>query len=101
MSLETWRGVLGPKVQGSINLHEALINEPLDFFVMTSSVLGAIGASTQSNYAAANAFLDHMARHRHSLGLEACSIALGMIVEVGHVEAHPGKTLCLSSTKQG
>ncbi|KFY28750.1 hypothetical protein V491_00304 [Pseudogymnoascus sp. VKM F-3775] len=89
MSLDTWQGVLDPKVQGSINLHEALINEPLDFFVMTSSVLGAIGASTQSNYAAANAFLDHMARHRWSMGLQACSIALGMIVEVGHVEAHP------------
>jgi len=89
MNLKTWQGVLNPKVQGSINLHEALINEPLDFFVMTSSVLGAIGAATQSNYAAANAFLDHMARHRWSLGLEACSIALGMIVEVGHVQAHP------------
>ena len=91
MPLQTWQGVLDPKVQGSINLHEALIDEPLDFFVMTSSVLGAIGASTQSNYAAANAFLDHMARYRWSMGLQACSIALGMIVEVGHVEAHPGK----------
>ena len=56
---------------------------------MTSSTLGVAGASTQSNYAAANAFLDSMARHRWSLGLEACSIALGMIVGIGHVETHP------------
>lgn len=89
MSLEDWHTVLAPKVQGTINLHEALINEPLDFFVMTSSTLGTIGSSTQSNYAAANAFLDSMARHRWSMGLQACSIALGMIIEVGHVEAHP------------
>ncbi|KAF2156511.1 KR-domain-containing protein [Myriangium duriaei CBS 260.36] len=46
MSLESWQAVLSPKVQGSLNLHEALIHEPLDFFVMTSSILGAIGAST-------------------------------------------------------
>ena len=91
MSLESWHKVLDPKVKGTINLHEALLHEPLDFFVMTSSTLGTVGASTQSNYAAANAFLDSMARHRWSLGLEACSIALGMVVGVGHVESHPGE----------
>lgn len=89
MTIEDWHKVLAPKFQGTINLHEALLQEPLDFFVMTSSTLGVAGASTQSNYAPANAFLDSMARHRWSLGLEACSIALGMIVGIGHVEAHP------------
>jgi aryl carrier-like protein len=89
MSLEDWHKVLAPKVQGTINLHEALPHSPLDFFVMTSSTLGIAGASTQSNYAAANTFLDSMARHRWSLGLEACSIALGMVVGVGHMETHP------------
>lgn len=89
MSLQNWHKVLAPKVQGTINLHEALLHSPLDFFVMTSSTLGIAGASTQSNYAAANAFLDSMARHRWSLGLEACSIALGMVVGVGHMETHP------------
>ncbi|KAG9518256.1 ketoacyl-synt-domain-containing protein, partial [Aureobasidium melanogenum] len=88
MSAEEWHKVLAPKVQGTINLHEALLHEPLDFFVMTSSTLGVAGASTQSAYAAANAFLDSMARHRWSLGLEACSIALGMVVGIGHVESH-------------
>lgn len=89
MSVEDWHKVLAPKVQGTINLHEALQHTRLDFFVMTSSTLGIAGASTQTNYAAANAFLDSMARHRWSLGLEACSIALGMIIEIGHMEAHP------------
>ncbi|KAG9893601.1 ketoacyl-synt-domain-containing protein, partial [Aureobasidium melanogenum] len=89
MSAEDWHKVLAPKVQGTMNLHEALLHEPLDFLVMTSSTLGVAGASTQSNYAAANAFLDSMARHRWSLGLQACSIALGMVVGIGHVETHP------------
>jgi KR domain len=90
MSLEMFNAVINPKVLGTIHLHELLLDQDLDFFVMTSSVLGAIGAATQSNYSAGNAFLDHMARHRQSLGLQATSIALGMILEVGHVEAHPG-----------
>lgn len=89
MSLRQWNQVIHPKVQGTIYLHELLQHEDLDFFVMCSSVLGAIGAATQSNYSAGNAFLDAMARHRHSLGLQATSIALGMILEVGHVEEHP------------
>lgn len=89
MSLDQFNSVIRPKVQGSIHLHELLRDQDLDFFVMTSSVLGAIGAATQSNYSAANAFLDSMARHRQSLGLQATSIALGMILDVGHVEEHP------------
>ncbi|KAH9209066.1 hypothetical protein DL95DRAFT_467116 [Leptodontidium sp. 2 PMI_412] len=90
MSLQGhWNPVLHPKVFGTIHLHDLLRDQDLDFFVMTSSVLGAIGAATQSNYSAANAYLDHMARHRHNLGLQATSIALGMILDVGHVEEHP------------
>ena len=97
MSLEMFSAVINPKVLGTIHLHELLADQDLDFFVMTSSVLGAIGAATQSNYAAANAFLDHMARHRQSLGLQATSIALGMILEVGHVEEHPGMSISQST----
>ncbi|KAM4056688.1 KR domain-containing protein [Hirsutella rhossiliensis] len=89
MSLQQWNQVIQPKVLGSIHLHELLKDQDLDFFVMTSSVLGAIGAATQSNYSAANAFLDAMARHRRSVGLQGTSVALGMILEVGHVEEHP------------
>jgi hypothetical protein len=89
MSLDIFNAVIQPKVRGTINLHEALLTSPLDFFVMTSSIITAIGTSTQCNYSAANTFLDGMARHRHSLGLPATSIALGMITEVGHVSDHP------------
>lgn len=89
MTLDQFNQVLHPKTLGTIHLHELLHGHDLDFFVMTSSVLGAIGAAMQSNYSAANAFLDHMARHRQSMGLQATSIALGMILDVGHVEEHP------------
>ncbi|KAL3419450.1 KR domain-containing protein [Phlyctema vagabunda] len=89
MTVETFNSVLQPKMQGTINLHEALLNEPLEFFVMTSSTLGIKGPATESSYAAANSFLDSMARHRWSLGMQATSLALGMVQEVGHIEEHP------------
>jgi hypothetical protein len=89
MTHDDFNRAIHPKVLGTENLHSLLQDHDLDFFVMTSSVLGAIGAATQSNYSAANAYLDHMARRRHAMGLQATSIALGMIVDVGHVEEHP------------
>jgi KR domain len=93
MTVKKFHEVLDPKVRGTMNLHEALLGEPLDFFVMTSSTLGFRGPVTQTGYAAANAFMDSMARHRWSLGMQATSLALGMVQEIGHVEAHPGKSL--------
>jgi hypothetical protein len=99
MSLDTFNTVINPKVQGTINLHEALLTQTLDFFVMTSSIITACGTSTESNYSAANTFLDSMARYRRSLGLPATSIALGMITEVGHVSEHP--ELEAAMTKNG
>ena len=76
-------------MHGTINLHEASLKLDLDFFVMTSSTIGVIGASAQSHYAAANAFLDSMASHRWKLGLQATSLSLGMVVGVGHVHENP------------
>ena len=93
MSHESWHTSIGPKLQGTWNLHNALReggrDAQLDFFVMTSSVSGTIGAATESNYCSANAFLDAFARYRNSLGLPAVSVGLGMISEVGYLHEHP------------
>jgi NAD(P)-dependent dehydrogenase (short-subunit alcohol dehydrogenase family)/aryl carrier-like protein len=75
--------VLGPKVSGTINLHEATLDQPLDFFTMTSSIVSVIGTATQASYSAANSFQDAFARFRLSQGLPAQSLALGMILNVG------------------
>ncbi|KAF2705690.1 hypothetical protein K504DRAFT_460398 [Pleomassaria siparia CBS 279.74] len=75
--------VLGPKVSGTVNLHEATLHQPLDFFTMTSSIVSVIGTATQASYSAANSFQDAFARFRLAQGLPAQSFALGMILDVG------------------
>jgi type V secretory pathway adhesin AidA len=79
------QAVLAPKVIGTINLHHATKHLPLDFFLMTSSLVGVIGTATQAAYCAANAFQDDFARQRLSQGLPATSLDLGLILEVGSV----------------
>lgn len=91
MPNEYWHTGIDPKVAGTWNLHNAIKGKDskLEFFLMTSSISGTVGTATESNYCAANYFLDIFARHRRSLGLPATSIGLGMISEVGYLHENP------------
>ncbi|KAI0968591.1 putative polyketide synthase [Xylaria arbuscula] len=87
MTLEDYHAALECKVQGTWNLHQAVIDRgwTLDFFTLLSSISGLCGSKGQANYAAANAFLDAFAAYRRGLGLAACSVDLGVIQDVGYM----------------
>jgi myxalamid-type polyketide synthase MxaB len=81
VSAQTWQSidaVCRPKVYGAWLLHQAAQSFPdLKFFIGYSSAASVIGAPGQSNYAAANAFLDTLCRWRAAKGLPALSINWG------------------------
>ena len=66
-SAEELREVLAPKVAGTLNLDAASKDDALDFFALFSSAAAVTGNVGQSDYAAANAFLDAFAHHRGSV----------------------------------
>ncbi|CAN8097034.1 unnamed protein product [Discula destructiva] len=91
MDLETYQTVLRPRVQGTWILHHALEEqaEPLDFFLLFSSVCGMVGYYGQANYAASNTFLDAFAQYRHARGLVASVIDIGAVDDVGFISRTP------------
>ncbi|MFL0800590.1 MAG: SDR family NAD(P)-dependent oxidoreductase [Agarilytica sp.] len=61
------RAVFSPKVSALEKLDEATKQEPLELFVLFSSLSSVFGNVGQSDYAAANGFMDRFAFHRNTL----------------------------------
>jgi acyl transferase domain-containing protein/acyl carrier protein len=63
---EVAQRVLGPKVHGTLILESLLADDDLDFLLLFSSMSSITGGGPgQSDYCAANAFLDVFGRQRH------------------------------------
>ena len=82
---EQIREVLVPKIDGAWNLHLETLDKPLDFFVCYSSASNLIGNRNQANYAAANEYLEALARYRNAKKLPAVAIGWGAIGSSGAV----------------
>lgn len=75
--------VIRPKTSGILNMHLETLNEPLEFFVMFSSIASLLNLPGQSDYSAANAYMDSFALYRKSMGLPAITINWPSWLDVG------------------
>ena len=82
------RAAIAPKAAGAWNLHALTCDDPLELFVMLSSVTAQIGTRGQAAYAAGNAALEALCDHRRAEGRPALTLALGAIADVGHAARH-------------
>lgn len=82
-TIERFKQVYQPKVEGLLALHELSKTIELDFFVCFSSMAAVWGTPGQGSYAAANSFMDSFMQYRKQLGLPALSINWGAWSEVG------------------
>jgi thioester reductase-like protein len=76
--------VIRPKAGGAWNLHRLTLDDPLQHFVLFSSISVLLGNPGQSNYVAANAFLDTLATYRRHLGRPGLSVAFDRLADSGY-----------------
>ncbi|KAK4035108.1 hypothetical protein C8A01DRAFT_48664 [Parachaetomium inaequale] len=83
MSLETLQRVMNPKTVGSKNLDVVFNSPDMEFFIMTSSFAAIGGHAGQSNYAAANMYMNGLAACRRRRGLPGSVLNIGVIYGLG------------------
>ncbi|MBF0389752.1 MAG: SDR family NAD(P)-dependent oxidoreductase [Desulfamplus sp.] len=76
-------GVMAPKVMGAYILDQQTKEMNLDFFILFSSIVSILGTPAQSNYAAANAFLDGVCRNRHIFNRQNSSNEIALSINWG------------------
>jgi acyl transferase domain-containing protein/NAD(P)-dependent dehydrogenase (short-subunit alcohol dehydrogenase family)/acyl carrier protein len=77
LDAERLERTMRPKVDAAWHLHELTRDLELSEFLLFSSATCALSGAGQANYAAANAFLDALAVHRHGHQLPARALAWG------------------------
>ena len=75
--------VFEPKALGASHVHAMVACTALEAFGLFSSVASTFGNVGQANYAAANAYLDALARGRRAHGLAARSAQLPLVGGAG------------------
>lgn len=83
MGVEEFNSILRPKIWGAWNIHEYFNDKELEFLILYSSVASLVVSPGQSNYSAANAFLDALSYYRNSIGKRTISVNWGPWKEVG------------------
>lgn len=87
MPTEMMQAVLKPKIDGSNNLDQVFYDDKLDFFVLFSSAVCVFGNVGQSNYIAANGYINGLARQRRRRGVAASAFDIGQVAGIGYIES--------------
>ncbi|MBP2681998.1 MAG: polyketide synthase, partial [Deltaproteobacteria bacterium] len=101
LDIGSWREVFRAKALGAWRLHEAFLGEPLDFFVLFSSLGSLLGQEGQGSYAGANAFLDALAYHRRASGRTALSLSWGPWSSLGFAATAGGAQVIGQLSRRG
>jgi len=75
-SIQDFEDVLAAKVRGTLNLDEATEKEPLDFFILFSSITALMGNPGQIDYSYANSFMDEYAQLRNDRGAKGHTVSI-------------------------
>ncbi len=81
--------LMAAKLQGAWNLHRATRHDPIELFLLYSSMAAMFGITGAAPYVAANGFLDGLAGYRRGRGLPGLSIQWGAVSDVGVLLRHP------------
>lgn len=87
-SQDRFNEVLAPKITGTHVLDRITASDTLDFFILFSSVTSLTGGPGQSDYTAANAYLDAFAEWRNQSGHRTLSINWAPWQETGMAFEH-------------
>jgi NADPH:quinone reductase-like Zn-dependent oxidoreductase/acyl carrier protein/NADP-dependent 3-hydroxy acid dehydrogenase YdfG len=76
---------LHPKLDGAQALDRLTRGDPIEHFILFSSVTTPLGNPGQGNYVAANAAIEALAERRHAEGLPALAVQWGPIGDAGYL----------------
>ena len=94
--VETFRRIVAPKVDGAWNLHNALADHELDFFILLGSMAGIVGNRGQAAYNSTSSFINGFAQYRARQGLPAIALDLGVVEDVGYIAENATAKLTLT-----
>lgn len=80
---QTVETIFSPKLNGTLVLDKILSENPLDFFILCSSVAGILGGFGQIDYCAANCFMDTFAQFKNQGQTQYISVNWDAWAEVG------------------
>ncbi len=83
LSRERNQPVIHTKVEGAVILDKLTDADDLDLFLLFSSATTMVGNPGQSNYVAANGYLEGLARTRRLRGKPALAVGFGAIADTG------------------